>query len=372
MDDRKYWLGFSRVSGIGPKRVAALLKQFDTLAQAWQASDRQLRQAQLDDRARSNLLNLRDTLDLDAEMARVSRLNAQLLCITDDHYPPLLKELPDPPLVLYVQGEILPDDHSALSIVGTRKASHYGREAAYKLASALAGQNITIVSGLAHGIDTAAHRAALDAGGRTIAVLGCGIDLVYPQDNKQLAQAIRNQGALITEFAPGTPPDARNFPRRNRIISGLGLGVLVVEAPAGSGALITADLAAEQGRDVFAVPGNIFNPASRGSNQLIQDGAKLVTNAEDILNELNLSFTQVETRTVTERIAPGTETEARLVNLLSADALHVDEISRLTTLPIAEVTATLTILELKGLAQKVGPMQYCLVQTAQKQGDSTA
>jgi DNA processing protein len=193
---------------------------------------------------------------------------------------------------------------------------------------------------------------------------------VYPQDNLRLAQAIRNQGALITEFAPGTPPDARNFPRRNRIISGIALGVLVVEAPQNSGALITANLAADQGREVFAVPGNIFNPASRGSNQLIQDGAKLVTGMEDILSELNLAYTLVETRTITETVSPANDTEASLLRTLSADAIHVDEIARLCALPIAAVTATLTILELKGLAQKVGPMQYCLVQSIYKQGDS--
>lgn len=361
MSENKYWLGFSLVSGIGPRRLAHLLNHFDDLSIAWQATNLQLQQAGLESQPRANLLHLRESLDLDAELDRVRQAGASLLTLADPEYPALLKTLPDPPLILYVRGSLLPIDDKALSVVGTRKATHYGLETAYKLAGALAKQGVTVISGLAHGIDTAAHRGALMAEGRTFAVLGCGIDQIYPADNRDLADAIIESGALISEFPLGTPPEARNFPRRNRVISGMALGVLVVEAPEGSGALITADMAAEQGREVFAVPGNIFSPVSHGPNRLIQEGAKLVMSVTDILNELNIAYTRAEARTIAETAVPTNEVEAQVVNCLSADPLHVDDVARACGLPIAEVTSTLTILELKGLARNVGPMQYCLV-----------
>ncbi len=363
MNDTKYWLGFSLVSGIGPRRVIHLLNQFSDLASAWNAPQRQLERAGLELRLVNALAQMRSKLNLDEELDRIEQTGAQLLTLGHDDYPTPLQGLPDPPLVLYVRGTLLPTDRHALSVVGTRQATHYGREAAYKLSSALAQHGVTIISGLAHGIDSAAHRGALEANGRTIAVMGCGIDHIYPADNIELAQQITRNGALISEFPLGTPPEGRNFPRRNRIISGIGLGVLVVEAPDNSGALITANMAAEQGRDVFAVPGNIFNKSSAGSNRLIQEGAKLVMGAADILNELNITFTRVQAKTITEKIVPGSPTEAQLLGALSADPLHVDDVARLCDMPIATVTSTLTILELKGLARKVGPMQYCLVQT---------
>ena len=363
MIDQKYWLGFSLVSGIGPRRLTHLLNWFGDVASAWGASETQLRQAGLEAQPRENFLRQRQKIDLDAEMSRIEAAGAWLLALSDDSYPILLKELADAPLVLYVKGSLLTVDQNALSVVGTRSATHYGYEAAYKLSYALAQQNVSIISGLAHGIDTAAHRGALKAGGRTIAVMGCGIDQIYPAENHELAQQIIQSGALVSEFPLGTAPEGRNFPRRNRIISGLGLGVLVVEAPAGSGALITADMAAEQGRDVFAVPGNIFNKSSHGSNQLIQDGAKLVMTVADIVEELNITYTRVEAKTRTERVVPENQTEATIMKYLSADPLHVDNLARACEMPIAQVTSTLTILELKGLARKVGPMQYCLVQT---------
>ncbi len=361
MNDQKYWLGFSLVSGIGPRRIRNLLNWFGDLQPAWQATERQLRQAGLESQPCANLLRLRAHLDLDAAVAKVEKAGAWLLTLADETYPPLLKTLPDAPVVLYVKGTLLPPDQNALSVVGTRKATHYGMEAAYRLSGALARQGVTIVSGLAHGIDTSAHRGAVEAGGRTIAVLGSGIDQIYPADNRELAQAIEQNGALLSEFPLGTAPEGRNFPRRNRIISGIALGVLVIEAPEGSGALITADMAAEQGRDVFAVPGNIFSQASRGANRLIQEGAKLVISEADILNELQITYTRFEAKTIAEAAAPANDVEKQILNCLSADPLHVDDLARTCGLPIAQVTGTLTILELKGLARKVGPMQYCMV-----------
>lgn len=360
VSDAKYWLGFSLVPEIGPKRLQLLLKAFHSLVRAWQASEHQLRQAGLEETPTTNLVQLRAQIDLDAEMAKVERVGARICTWADDDYPPLLKQVPDAPVLLYVRGTLLPQDELALAIVGTRKATTYGRDAASHLSRQLARNGVTIISGLAHGIDAAAHRGALDGGGRTIAVLGCGIDQIYPRDHRELAHEIMGRGALVSEFPIGMGPEARNFPRRNRVISGMSLGVLVAEAPEQSGALITATDAAEQGREVFAVPGNIFSSASAGTNRLIQDGAKLVIKVEDILDELDIAHRNVQTKTVAERIAPKGEIETKLLGYLSLDPLHIDDLARLCGLPITTVTSTLTILELKGLARSVGHMQYSL------------
>ncbi|HZC77381.1 MAG TPA: DNA-processing protein DprA, partial [Ktedonobacterales bacterium] len=280
------------------------------------------------------------------------------LRITDLRYPRLLREIALPPALLYVRGTLLPDDEWAVAIVGTRRATTYGRHVTDRLAGELARQRVTVVSGLARGIDMHAHTAALDASGRTIAVLGCGPDLVYPPENARLAARIVEAGAVVTEFAPGTQPDAGNFPARNRLISGLSLGVVVTEAPEASGALITTRFAAEQGRDVFAVPGNIYNRSSIGTNRLIQDGAKLVQDVNDVLAELNLHLVpqQLELR----ELLPENETEAALLALLEAggEARHVDELRRLSGLAVASVSGTLVMMELKGMVRLVGPMTY--------------
>lgn len=358
MTARKYWLGFSLVPEIGPKRMNLLLQAFGSVRSAWEADEAQLRAAGFDGQPLLNLLRARQRLNLDAELAKVERAGARLVVIDDDDYPPLLKPLAGAPFVIYVRGELTAQDQLALAIVGTRKATVYGRDAAHHFAKELARQGVTIVSGLAHGIDSVAHRAALEAGGRTIAVLGCGIDQVYPRDHADLARQIADCGALVSEFPIGTRPEPRHFPRRNRIISGLSLGVLVVEAPESSGAMITASTAAEQGRDVFAVPGNIFSPSSGGPNRLIQDGAKLVMTLEDILGEINVTYRNVEISAKAEQIAPADGNEAALLQYLGADPIHIDDLVRLSGLPAATVSSTLTILELKGLVGTVGPMQY--------------
>lgn len=345
---------------IGPKRLAYLLNCFGTLQAAWGASQKQLAQIGLDSRAMSNLLTLRGKLDLPEEYAKIERLGAKLITLADDQYPALLKRLEDAPLVLYVRGELSAADDRALAVVGTRKATTYGRTVAHRLSKELAAQGITIISGLAHGIDSAAHQGALDGGGRTLAILGNGVDKIYPRDQLKLAEQIMRCGAIISEFPLGMPPEKRNFPRRNRVISGLSLGVMVAEAPENSGALITASTAAEQGREVFAVPGNILNPMSRGSNRLIQEGAKLVMDVRDILEEFNIVHTTVQTRTQTERIAPDNPVEAQILQQLGADPIHIDDLARTLGMPVQTVSSTLTILELKGLAQSVGNMQYSL------------
>jgi DNA processing protein len=225
-----------------------------------------------------------------------------------------------------------------------------------RLTTALSRSGITIVSGLARGIDGVAHRAALEAGGRTVAIFGCGLDRIYPPEHRELAQRILEQGALISDYPLGTPPEGGNFPPRNRIISGLSLGTLVTEAGRRSGALITADYAAEQGREVFAVPGSILAAGSAGTNRLIQDGAKMVLEPADILEELNL--TMVAEQAQAREILPATETEAALLAHLGAEPTHVNELRRAVGLPIAEVTSTLAMMELKGMIHQVGGMKY--------------
>jgi DNA processing protein len=277
-------------------------------------------------------------------------------------YPAALRNIADPPPVLYVRGQLLPRDEWALAVVGTRRATVYGREVTRSLVRGLAASGVTIVSGLAHGIDTHAHQVALDAGGRTLAVLGSGIDVIYPAENRQLAELIAHSGAILSEYPLGAQPESGNFPRRNRIISGLSLGVLVVEGARSSGAMITADYASEQGREIFAVPGNILGPNSAGPNYLIQQGAKLVTTMGDILEELNL--TMAAEQAAAREIIPDNETEAILLRHLSAEPLHVDELGRAAQLPINEVASTLTLMELKGKVRQVGGMHYVVAREA--------
>jgi len=358
VSERKYWVGFNIVPGIGPAKVRALLDHFGDLETAWHAEARDLQAAGLDRRALENLLNVRATLDLDAEMEKIAQAGAQVLTWDDPEYPPLLRKTYSPPPVLYVKGELRPEDEWAVAVVGTRRATVYGKEVTRKIAGELARSGLTIVSGLARGIDAQAHRAALEAGGRTIAVLGCGIDIIYPAEHRRLAQEITEHGALVSEYALGTPPEGSNFPPRNRIISGLSLGVVITEAGVGSGALITADFALEQGREVFAVPGSIFSPRSQGTNRLIQQGAKLVLTVEDILEELNL--TMISQHVEARAILPENETEAALLQYLSSEPTHVDELGRQSGLPIAQVNSTLALMELKGMVRQVGGMHYVL------------
>ncbi|MDX1991589.1 MAG: DNA-processing protein DprA [bacterium] len=358
MSDHPYWLGFSLVPNIGPKRLLRLLQTFGDLKTAWNATEQDLAYAGLDETLIHNIQQTRRKLDLDAELGKIQRWKARLLTLFDEEYPPLLKQVDDAPPVLYIRGKLLPSDQLALGIVGTRKATQYGKDVAQDLSRRLAQHDVTIVSGLAQGIDSAAHQGAINGGGRTIAVLGCGVDIIYPREHRELALQIIEHGAIVSEFPIGMQPIANNFPRRNRTLSGMTLGVLVVEAPEGSGALITASTAAEQGREVFAVPGNIYSPMSRGTNHLIQDGAKLVSRVEDILDELQVTYAQQQTRTQTAEVVPDNPTEALLLEYLQADPIHVDDLARLCKLPITDVTSTLTILELKGLAQNVGLMQY--------------
>lgn len=365
MSDLKYWLGFNLVKGIGPAKLQALLDYYGHIGAAWQAQESQLRLLGFDQRTILAFQETRQTADLDACRQRVEKAGLTVLTWDSEGYPAGLRQVPGAPPLLYVAGTITEADRWAVAVVGTRRLTTYGRQITRELVTGLVLSGVTVVSGLARGIDIIAHKTALEMGGRTVAVLGSGLDAIYPPEHRTIAaQIVQNgQGALVSEYALGVQPEARNFPPRNRIISGLSLGVVVVEAGEPSGALITANFALEQNREVFAVPGNINSPASRGPNRLIQQGAKLVTCVEDILEELNLTM-------VTEQVAvqlalPESAEEAALLATLTAQPTHIDDLSRETGLPAALVSSTLTLMELKGIVQQVGGMNYVRVRESE-------
>ena len=289
MDEKADRIAFNMVPGIGPARLSALLDSCGSIESAWKASIQNLKAAGLDRRSLENLLRARRDIDVEDEWRRIQHAGVRVITWDDLDYPQNLRHIDAPPPTLYVLGELIEPDTWSIGVVGTRRASHYGREVAHSLGSELAHNGLTVISGLALGIDTVAHRAALEAGGRTLAVLGSGVDQIYPPGNRRLAREIVKNGAIISEYAMGVRPEASNFPPRNRIISGLSRGVIVVEAPRRSGALITARFAAEQGRDVFAVPGNILNAGSVGCNILIQQGATPLLSLQDVLEQLELA-----------------------------------------------------------------------------------
>jgi DNA processing protein len=355
--ERKYWIGFSRISRIGRARVAQLEAHFGRLEHAWRATPGELKAAGLDSGSVSACVTGRDGIDLDAEVELLAKHGVNALTWHDDEYPKQLLEIFDRPPVLYVRGALSPADEWGVAVVGTRRVTVYGRQVAEEMARGLAANRVTVVSGLARGVDAIAHRAAIAAGGRTIAVLACGLDLVYPPEHKKLAEEIIEHGALISDYPIGTQPRSEFFPRRNRILSGIALGVLVVEGDIKSGALITARQALEQNREVFAVPGSIYSPASRGTNKLIQDGeAKLTLDVQDVLAELNLSMASHQIEMA--ELLPADETESLLLRHLSSQPAHIDDVRRECGLPIATVTSALAMLELKGLIRQVGRMNY--------------
>jgi DNA processing protein len=361
MSEDKYWLGFNLVKGVGPAKIQALLSYFGEVQAAWEANSALLDKLGFDKRAKENLILARDTLDLDQELEKVLSKNISLLTWNSPNYPAYLREVDSPPPLLYVVGSLEDIDRWAVAVVGTRRVTSYGRQMTQEIVTGLVRNGVTIISGLARGVDAIAHKTALDHGGRTIAVLGSGPDNIYPPEHRDLArQIVRGRGAVISDYPLGTEPEAKNFPPRNRIISGLSLGVVVVEAGERSGARITAKRALEQGREVFAVPGNVNRAASRGTNQLIQRGeAKLISNSNDVLEELNLHM--VFEHTAVQQALPETKEEAALFEYLSSEPIHVDALSRATGLSSQAVSSTLTLLELKGIVRQVGGMNYVMV-----------
>jgi DNA processing protein len=321
-DQTPYFIGLTRVAGIGPVRMRRLLERFGNAETAWHATYADLLDCGLEIKIADALVETRRTTDLDREMERLDAAGARALTWESDDYPERLREVDDSPPVLYTLGDFAPSDSWAVAVVGTRRATHYGREVTARLVAELAEAGITVVSGLARGIDSEAHRAALDGGGRTVAVLGSGVDVLYPPENRGLAQRIveEGRGAIVSEFPLGTLPEPLNFPSRNRIISGLSLGVLVVEAGEKSGALITVAFALEQGREVFAVPGPITSRMSDGPNHLIKQGAKCVTSARDILEELDMQMVTEHVEAV--RSLPADPTERMLLEYLQESTQH--------------------------------------------------
>lgn len=356
-DNLKYWIAFNRIRGIGRARFKLLESSFASIQAAWNASESELRAAGLDARTIRAIVNGRQSVNPDAELEALERSGVRALTWHDADYPPRLKQIYDLPPLLYVKGKLLPDDERSIAVVGTRKPSPYGVQVAEKMVRDIAEAGVAVVSGLARGVDGIAHGAALNGGARTIAVLGSGVDVIYPREHQRLAARIVENGALVSEHPLGTRPDARNFPRRNRIMSGMTLGTLVIEAPKNSGALITARQALDESREVFAVPGNIFSPNSAGVNSLIRESAaKLVTSCEEVLEELNL--TAVSRQIQMAAIFPEDETEAELLRYITYDPVHIDDVCRSSGKAAAHVSSTLAMMELKGLVKQVGGMNY--------------
>jgi DNA processing protein len=356
MDARAFWVAFNTVRGIGAVRLRLLLDHFGDLEIAWNAPSEAYKAAGISSQIIERIQQRKESLSVEEYWNKIITAGINVVTWDDQDYPSRLREINQPPPILYSRGTMSLDDEWAVSIVGTRRVTAYGKRVTEELAGYLARNGITIISGLARGVDTIAHRAALEAGGRTIAVLGCGVDTIYPPENRKLAEEIISSGCLISDYAPGTPPDSKNFPPRNRIISGLGLATVVVEAGSRSGALITANFAAEQGREVFAVPGQIYAPQSKGTNTLIQQGAQPFLSSEELLRLLNIEMIdeQKSVRSVFE-IEPF---EREIIKLIVNEPLHIDEICVQSKENIDKISATLVMMELKGLVQQDGSMNY--------------
>lgn len=363
-DDLTTWVALKSVEGVGNVAYRNLLAAFGSPGRVFEATLPQLEQtAGLNHKTARNIKDFRGLQRAQADIDRAAREGVSIVTVKDPAYPERLRKIYDYPPLLYIKGTLTPED-IPVAVVGSRNASPYGRFVTERLCRELAHRGVTVVSGLARGIDTCAHRGALAGRGRTIAVMGCGIDVIYPLDNRKLHGEIISNGAVVTEFPFGTEPDRPHFPARNRIISGMSLGVLIVEAGEKSGSLITAQCALEQGREVFAVPGSIDLPGSRGTNKLLRQGAKLVERVEDILEEI---LPQLEHRPAVpqrEKSGPGsmpaaqtppasgrealTEKESRLLGFITEKPQDVDTIINRSGLAAAEVLATLLSLELKG------------------------
>ena len=359
MDNLKYWVALNNFTKFGPVRFKKLRKYFPDLKSAFSASVAQLVQAGIENNIVEEFVAVRPAIEPDKLMEKLDREEIKVVTQEDELFPKLLAQIYDPPPLLYFRGEFKQQDEYAIAVVGARKYSNYGRQVAEQIVKDLANNNLTIVSGLALGIDSIAHQAALAVNGRTIAVLGSGLDRqnIYPTQNRYLADKIVASGGVIfSEFPLGTLPLKHHFPQRNRLISGLSLASLIIEAGEKSGSLITATHALEQNREVFAVPGNIYSPLSVGANNLIKLGAKVITCANDIIEALNL--VQVASYIENKKIIPESAEEEKILTILNYEPKHIDELVRLTKLNTSVINSTLTIMEMKGKVKNLGGMQY--------------
>lgn len=354
-----YCNAFNMIYEVGSVRLRKLLNYFPNLQTAWRADRSDFLSAGLEESVALKILEARPAIDPPAEFAKLGDLGIKLITFRDDEYPKLLREIPNPPVVLYILGELQPPDETAIAVVGTRKFSLYGKQVADDLVRDLVRAGLTIVSGLALGIDGLAHKAALFYSGRTIAVLASSVDNIYPSSNRAIAEKIlQGHGAIISEMPLGTPPLKHFFPHRNRIISGLSLGTVIIEAAADSGSLITARHALEQNRQVYAVPGSIYNPVSIGPNNLLKMGAKPVTQVNDILEDLNLKSIQQEL--IASEIIGENPEEHQILKFLTRQPQHFDQIAKGLSLPASTIASTLMILEMKGKVKNLGANQYVL------------
>lgn len=356
MTSKEAFLALNLLPKIGPVRVRALLKRFQRPESILSASIPDLEQVSgIGKEMAGQIHNWEDHIDLEEEKRRMADHEIVALTLDDEEYPPALREIHDPPFLLYCRGKLRPSDSAAIGVVGSRRTTHYGRDQAHKLSFQLARAGFCIVSGLARGIDTAAHEAALAAEGRTVAVLGSGIGNVYPAENQILADRIAENGAVLSEFPVLYVPDKKSFPLRNRIVSGMSQGLLVIEAPVRSGSLITANQALEQGRTVFAVPGQIDRPTSEGCHRLIRQGAVLVCNAQDVVDELHsdLNSLALDFGPEEEESLPAgrnldlSENESAILTALEDRDMTIDDLSESTNLPSGMVSASLLQLEMK-------------------------
>jgi len=367
MTETLAWLALRGLPGVGPVLFHRLVQAFGEPAQVFDTPLKELRAVRgISAALAQTIVGFRHWDRVEEQLSRLKAFGAEMLTLENPHYPARLKDIPFPPPLIFVKGDIKPEDSLALAMVGTRRASYYGAKTCRSLARQLAHRGVTVVSGLARGIDTAAHQGTLEGGGRTLAVLGCGLDVVYPPENRELYSRIPEHGALVTEFLLGTPPEAHNFPRRNRLISGLSLGVLVVEAGAKSGANITAQCALEQGREVLAVPGPITSPTSVGPHRWIKEGAKLVQDVDDILAELPKTRGPVRPAGAEPPEAPVSPRPAMfrvddpLLPLLGSEPLQLEELVQASRLPAPDVMSRLTLLELQGLVRELPGKCYVL------------
>lgn len=358
----KYLHALNIINGVGSQKMRLLLDFFGSAEKAWRASRAELAQCGLGEKLVDKIVFERDRINPDTEMEKLRKENVRLISFLDAAYPRLLKEIANPPAVLYVKSHQEIDFNSTplVAIVGSRKVTQYGTLAARSLARDLAQAGVTVVSGLALGIDALAHRGALEGGGQTIAIMGSSLedDLIGPRTNFELSQEIMEHGALVSEYPLGTPANVGTFPTRNRLMAGMTLGTVVIEAAPDSGSLITASLALEFSREVFAVPGSIFSPQSIGTNTLIKSGAKIVTCVKDILEELRIE--EIQKTAVVKKLIPQSAEEEVIAKILSHEPVHIDNIIKLSKLGTSAASSTLSIMEMKGLVKNIGGQNYIL------------
>lgn len=358
--DLKFLNALNKIPGLGPASLRKLLAYFDSAEMAWQAELSDLARSGIGENLAQKIAEERKKINPDEEMMRLEKENIKILLLDDADYPSLLKEIHNPPFLLYVRGEMDFNSAPMISIVGSRKFTEYGLSVTQKFSRELTQAGFIIVSGMALGIDAIAHQAALDANGKTVAVLGSSVDdkNIFPRHNFNLGQDIIRRDALLSDYPVETPAAPGTFPARNRIIAGMSLGTLVIEAGEKSGTLITAGLALEYNREVFAVPGPIFSPQSIGTHELIKKGAKLVSRTEDILEELNLE-TETEKEAPIQR-NPDTPQEKIILEILTHEPLHIDNIAKLSKLGTSAAASTLAMMEIKGWVRNIGGQNYIL------------